>query len=300
MVLDPDIVYTLGRSRDNLVLLPGQTVSRRHAEISWDKKHFVLRDLGSTNGMIVNGKQCFTHALFDGDHIEIGTLFLVYKEYDEKKSEEADFDRELTDTLMIEHQIAELLESVSERQVHEKIIRLKKTINNAKTKMNQLANRDRLTRLYNRRFFDEELQKEIERAKRYGYILSLFMIDIDHFKQVNDGHGHQKGDQVLAAVSSIIRKHTRVNDLVARYGGEEIAVVIPEMKSDNSVQIAEKIRFMVERDSEAKAGIPVTVSIGVSFHAGNDSPDRLIKKADKALYEAKRRGRNRVIVYNWK
>ncbi len=295
--LKQDIEYIIGRDPQVVIRIPGQTTSRKHARIIFRNGRFLIEDTNSTNGIFVNGKKTLMHVLFDGDHINIGTCYLVYKEFGKAVFEE-EFDRELTDTLLIEHQMAELLQSISDKKTHKQLLNLKRSINRAKTKLHALANRDRLTRLYNRRYLDEELAKELERAKRYNYILSFFLIDIDNFKQVNDIHGHQKGDQVLAAVASVIRENTRVNDLVARYGGEEIAVVVPEMKSDMSIRIAEKIRGMIESGMPKCVGLPVTVSIGVGFYSPGEKPEQLITKSDKALYEAKKRGKNRVVIYN--
>jgi diguanylate cyclase (GGDEF)-like protein len=292
-----DKEYTIGRSREAMIRIPGSTISRKHARIIYRKRRFIIEDTKSTNGLYVNGKKTRSHILFDGDHINIGTCFLVYKEFIAHRPMQ-EFERELTDTLVIEHQMAELLQSAGNQKTYKQLLTLKRTINNAKTKLHALANRDRLTRLYNRRYLDEEFEKELERANRYGYLLSFLLIDIDHFKQVNDKHGHQKGDRVLAALASVIRGNTRVNDLVARYGGEEIAVVIPEMKSDQSIKIAEKIRHMIETRSPKLTGLKLTVSIGVGFYTMGEKPEQLIAKADKALYEAKKRGRNRVVIYN--
>jgi two-component system cell cycle response regulator len=295
--LRPDSEYTIGRDREAVVRIPGSTTSRKHARIIFRNNRFLIEDTNSTNGLFVNGKRTRSHILFDGDHISIGTCFLVYKEFGDARLKQ-EFERELTDTLLIEHQMAELLQDASDQRTYKRLLNLKRTINNAKTKLHALANRDRLTLLYNRRYLDEELEKELERAKRYRYMLSFLLIDIDHFKRVNDEHGHQKGDRVLAAVAAVIRNNTRVNDLVARYGGEEIAVVIPEMKSDKSIEIAEKIRYMIQTRSPEITGLNITVSIGVGFYTPGEKPEGLIIKADKALYEAKKRGRNRVVVYN--
>ncbi|MBN1798904.1 MAG: GGDEF domain-containing protein [Spirochaetales bacterium] len=295
--LKHDVEYIIGRDTQALIRIPGQTISRKHARIISRNGRFLIEDTNSMNGLFVNGKKTLTHVLFDGDHITIGTCYLVYKEFGDATFEE-EFDRELTDTLLIEHQMAELLQSVSDKKAHKQLLNLKRTVNKAKTKLHALANRDRLTRLYNRRYLDEELAKELERAKRYKYMLSFLLIDIDHFKQVNDVQGHQMSDRVLTSIASIIRKNTRVNDLVARYGGEEIAVVIPEMKSDMSIKIAEKIRCTIETDMPKCMGLSVTVSIGVGFYSPGEKAEQLITKADKSLYEAKKRGRNMVVIYN--
>jgi diguanylate cyclase (GGDEF)-like protein len=296
--LEPDKIYTIGRESDNIIQLPDQTASRKHAHILWQDGHFVIEDTNSTNGVFVNGEKCEKQILFDGDHITIGTFYLVYKEDNSDELDRTDMDYALTDTLVIEHQVAELLKSISDKKIQDKVINLKQSINKTKSKLDKLANRDRLTKLYNRRYFDEEIEKELERAVRYKYSLSLFMIDIDFFKKINDTYGHQKGDQVLAVVSSIISENTRLNDIVARYGGEEIVVLIPEMVSDNAMYLAEKIRSRVETETSKRIAILVTVSIGGAFYKTNDSSTNLIKKADDALYEAKKRGRNRVIINN--
>jgi diguanylate cyclase (GGDEF)-like protein len=296
--LNPDITYTIGRDTKNLIQLPGQLISRHHAKIYWQDKHFIIEDTNSTNGIFINGQKSDKSILYDGDHIVIGTFYLVYREYDIQYSDEMEFDDTLTDTLLIEHQIADLLKSISDIQIKDKLLNLKKIMNNVKTKLDRLANRDRLTKLFNRRHFDEELKREFERAVRYKFSISLFMIDIDDFKKINDTYGHQKGDQVLTIVASIISENSRINDLVARYGGEEIVVVIPEMSSDNSMYIAEKIRNRVEKLAKERCGIQVTISIGGASSKKNDTPQSLIKKADRALYEAKKRGKNRVIINN--
>jgi diguanylate cyclase (GGDEF)-like protein len=296
--IEPDKIYTIGRAPDNIIQLPGKSTSRKHAHILWQDGHFVIEDINSTNGVFVNGEKCEKKTLFDGDHITIGTFYLVYKEFNTDELDKTDMDYALTDTLVIEHQIAELLKSITDKKIQDKVITLKQCINKSKCKLDRLANRDRLTGLYNRRYFDEEIKKELERAVRYNYFLSLFMIDIDFFKKINDTYGHQKGDQVLAVVSSIILENTRMNDIVARYGGEEIVVLIPETGANNSMYVAEKIRSRVESGTIEQINIPVTVSIGGAFYKRNDTAAKLIKKADDALYKAKERGRNIVVINN--
>jgi diguanylate cyclase (GGDEF)-like protein len=296
ILLKPEKTYSIGRDKSNEIKLPGFATSRKHARLLWQDEHFVIEDAKSTNGLFVNGQKCDKHVLFDGDHINIGTFYLVYKEYDPKRADPSDLDYALSDTLIIEHQIAELLKSISDRKIQEKLINLKMYINKFKNKLDKLANRDRLTRLYNRRYFDEEFIKELERSARYKYSLSLFMIDLDDFKKINDAFGHQKGDHVLSAAASIISENTRLNDLVARYGGEEIVVVIPEIDPNNAVLIAEKIRGCIEKESAKRIGIKLTASIGGAFKTAEDSGESLISKADNALYEAKKRGKNRVVI----
>ncbi len=294
--LDRMKTYSLGRSADNDVCLPGLTVSRRHAVISWQSGHFTIDDAKSTNGFLVNGRRFKKHALFDGDQITIGTCYLVYREFGSRKDVEADFDRELSDTLCIEHQMAELLQAIGDSKIRTRLFALKRAVDKARLRLDRLANRDRLTRLYNRRFFDEELDREVERARRYRHPLSFLMLDLDHFKKVNDEYGHRKGDQVLAAVAAIILSNTRRNDMAVRYGGEEIAVVIPQLDSEHAVTAAEKLRALIERDAPRRTGLPVTASIGVSLFHPSDTAADLVGRADEALYKAKKRGRNRVVV----
>ncbi len=295
--LSPGDSLTLGREAGNDVRLPGLTVSRNHARLFWEDGHFVIEDAHSTNGLHVNGVRRDRHVLYDGDHIAIGTFYMVFREFDPEDAAEIEMERRISDTLCIEHEMADLLQSISDARIRTKLFSLKVKVDKAREKLDRLANRDRLTRLYNRRYFDEEMEKEVERAGRYGHGLSLLLLDIDHFKRVNDVHGHRRGDKVLAGTAAIIMGHTRRNDLAARYGGEEIAIVIPQLAAKQAVAAAEKIRGLIERETPARTGLPITVSIGVALYGAGDTPASLVAKADKALYKAKELGRNRVIVY---
>jgi PleD family two-component response regulator len=147
-----------------------------------------------------------------------GACYLVFREIDPRHAGATDFDRELSDTLCIEHQMADLLQAIGDNKVRTQLFALKRTVDRARAKLDNLANRDRLTRLYNRRFFDTELDRELERARRYKHNLSLLILDLDHFKAVNDEYGHRKGDQVLTAIAAIISANTRRSDLAARRG----------------------------------------------------------------------------------
>ncbi len=288
--------YTVGRSPANDVVLPGLTVSRRHAAVSWRSEGFVVEDTHSANGLLVNGRRLKTAALADGDQIAIGTCYLVFREFAGRNGKEADFDRALSDTLCIEHQMAELLQAIGDSKIRTRLFALKRSVDRARLRLDFLANRDRLTRLYNRRYFDEELDRELERARRYRHPLSLFMLDLDRFKDVNDEYGHRKGDQVLAAVAAIVRAKTRRNDMAVRYGGEEIAVVIPQLDREHAAAAAEKLRALIEREAPLRTGLPVTASIGVAFFHPSDTAGELVGRADEAMYMAKKRGRNRVVL----
>lgn len=162
----------------------------------------------------------------------------------------------------------------------------------------QVAITDSLTQLYNRRHFDELLYKEIKRYSRRKYsALSLMMIDIDDFKDINDRYGHLAGDNVLAETGRIIKESVRETDTVARYGGEEIVVVMPDAHIESAAYKAELIRRRIEsKDFPGHGGhFHITISIGLAAY-GSGTPQDLIKAADDALYQAKRAGKNRVVV----
>lgn len=163
------------------------------------------------------------------------------------------------------------------------------------------ANTDGLTELHNHRSFQEHLAVEISRAERYKHVLSVLMMDIDHFKDFNDTHGHPAGDAALKEIASIIVGSVREIDLVARYGGEEFAVILAETNCDEAVQAAERIRLAVSRHcfyGTDGATVPLTVSIGVAqFPVHSAEREGLILAADMALYRAKSLGRNTVSVF---
>ncbi|MES2366970.1 MAG: diguanylate cyclase [Pseudomonadota bacterium] len=165
----------------------------------------------------------------------------------------------------------------------------------------ELATRDGLTGLYNHNTFYTLLADELARAQRFKRPVALLMLDIDHFKHVNDTHGHQAGDTILKGLSELLNHQARVIDRVCRYGGEEIAVILPETDSDAAADIAERMRASVEMqpfDINMGAPVRITVSIGVaSWPLHGDGADTLVAAADAALYAAKRSGRNRISRY---
>ncbi len=162
--------------------------------------------------------------------------------------------------------------------------------------LKEIARIDGLTRLYNRLFMDEYLKNEIERVERYNTCFSMLILDIDHFKRVNDTFGHQAGDAVLKFVANKILESVRSSDMVFRYGGEEFLIALPETSIEGAIATANKLREEFESTVVDEIGKSVTVSIGVSAYKENDSIESLIHNVDMALYEAKKNGRNRVIV----
>lgn len=170
-------------------------------------------------------------------------------------------------------------------------------VNSLQEKLRQEAIHDSLTSLFNRRFLDETLPIELARLKRENSPLTILMLDIDHFKNINDTYGHQVGDAVLQSVGNALKTSVRAGDIVCRYGGEEFILVFPGMKAENGRTKAEKLRVMIA--SQTVSGrdqlISVTISIGGSvFPNDGNSSDELISVADLALYRAKQNGRNRV------
>ena len=159
---------------------------------------------------------------------------------------------------------------------------------------------DSLTGLKNRRYFDQRLHEEIAHSRRYRLPLSLLLIDVDHFKVVNDTYGHQIGDEVLKNLSKVILEMVRDSDIVARYGGEEIAIITPNTEKAEAILLAERLRNIVQKSTLASIDatqevVQITISIGVStLNLVVMDKDALVEEADKALYEAKKLGRNRV------
>ncbi len=171
-------------------------------------------------------------------------------------------------------------------------------INNAR--LHYLATTDGLTELTNRRSFLQRLLEEFYRSRRYGLSLSLIILDIDHFKSINDSYGHPAGDKVLKKLGGLLKDHVRVHDLPGRYGGEEFVILLPQTDLDGARILAEKLRSLVEATPfpiGRAQEIRVTISLGVARIDASrmTEPMALVKTADEALYHAKESGRNRVV-----
>jgi two-component system, cell cycle response regulator len=186
---------------------------------------------------------------------------------------------------------------------------LQDQLRSTQKKLEEQSITDGLTGLKNRRLFDERLEEEFQRAHRYADPVSLIMIDLDHFKQVNDRHGHQMGDLVLREAAACIRASIRDPDICARYGGEEFAVILPKTHLAGAMAVAERIwrelgakvyrQAMPASGGERPAELRVTASIGLAFYPSKEitSAAALVKLADEALYQAKRSGRNTICLY---
>ena len=206
------------------------------------------------------------------------------------------------------HHVAVFSEDVTERRLAEQglrdaNLRLQSQLDEIvalHAKLDEMAVRDGLTGLYNRRYLDETLEREIARAKREGHALALVMLDVDHFKRLNDTYGHQAGNQVLVALGALLRGDTRAEDVACRYGGEEFLVLLPHMSLEAARERAEAWRAhfagLVMRHGEL--AMQTTISLGVSAYPDHGhSAEELTQSADLALYLAKHDGRNRVTVF---
>lgn len=195
-------------------------------------------------------------------------------------------------------------------QMNKQLIQAKITLENltkeleAKNRiLDNLANLDGLTGVYNHRYFQNVLDQEISRAVRHQTQISLLLIDIDHFKKFNDTYGHQTGDFVLQEFSRVLKENIRKYDTLARYGGEEFVIILPETGTDDALAVAEKLRLAIDSTEfkDNRESYHVTASFGQACAKpsveDNFSKSGFINKADEALYEAKEKGRNRVATY---
>lgn len=253
-VLDQEVV-TIGRDRENDIVLDSDSVSRRHARIEHRDGRIYLTDLDSTNGTYVNddNEPVRDAQLRRGDQVKIGDTIFKY-----------------------------LSGSDVETQYHETIFNMTIT--------------DGLTDVGNKKRLDQLVQKEIPRALRHNRELALLMVDIDHFKDVNDTYGHLAGDSVLRDLAGILAKRLRPDDELGRYGGEEFAAILPETSLGGALKIAEDLRGLVEQHRFIVEGeqIRVTVSIGAAALKQGMDAKAFFRAADEMLYKAKNGGRNKV------
>ena len=180
-----------------------------------------------------------------------------------------------------EHKLREMTESLSARS---------ETLEHA-------ALTDGLTGMQNRRYFDDALREYLDEFRRVDKPVGLMILDLDHFKQVNDTHGHDVGDRVLREVANCLRDMTRFHDVVARLGGEEFAIVAPNMNDEPLIKLAERIRraiSLLNVTTSSNVRLKVTTSVGLAVWDGKETADEFFRRADKQLYQAKRQGRNRV------
>jgi diguanylate cyclase (GGDEF)-like protein len=252
---------SLGRSVENTFQLFDNTVSRHHAVISINQEGTAwVTDLGSTNGTFIDGKRLPIHTPV---MIEDGSRLQVGS------------------LILLKYLELDPCEEGFQREIFERIVR------------------DDLTGLYNRGYFLNQIGPlaELNAMRHRG--LAIILVDLDHFKGINDTHGHEAGDHVLREVAVVLRDSTRSEDLVARYGGEEFILALPCCSREQAIERADRIREQLGRlKVDAEGGpVGVTASLGISFTASGRVREigALISAADDALYEAKRTGRNRVV-----
>jgi diguanylate cyclase (GGDEF)-like protein len=250
----------VGRGQGVDVVLGDDGVSRRHALVELEGGNVSIRDLGSCNGTLRNGVRVVgAEVLCDGDKISLGgTTILKFTYQDE-------------------------LDERFARRLYESAVN------------------DGLTGLHNRRFFDERLRAELMFATRHRSPLALLLVDIDHFKRVNDERGHPVGDLVLREIAARMRSALRGEDVLSRYGGEEFAVLCRNTDASQALALAERVRAVIAEPIALPEGAPlrVTASVGLAIAPGPglSDDDGLVRAADAALYEAKRKGRDRSAVF---
>ncbi|MEZ4392454.1 MAG: GGDEF domain-containing protein [Polyangiales bacterium] len=252
---------TIGRAPSNELMLEEESVSRRHCEVQ---------------------------AVFDGHEAPQSWRVLDLESTNGTFVNDAPVEAHALrhgDQLQVGRTIMKFLVSGHiESAYHEEIYRLVTT--------------DGLTGLANRRAFEDALGREYSRASRYGRPMSVLMIDVDHFKRVNDLHGHLAGDTALRHIGAILRGSIRRDDLAGRVGGEEFAVLLPEIEHFDALHVAEKLRACVAARRIVYEGVAIelTLSVGVATRGERDRhPEDLMRRADEGLYAAKRSGRDRVM-----
>jgi len=182
-------------------------------------------------------------------------------------------------------------------QMSKELYESRERIEQQNVMLKELSLRDPLTRLHNRRHFDEQAATAFAQARRYNRPLTAMMCDVDYFKQINDRFSHAAGDEVLRLVAMILQANTRSSDILARYGGEEFAVIFTETQPSGTLALAERIRERIEAHPwhEVEPGLQVTISVGLDSDTSRASVGDMLSAADERLYEAKHSGRNRVV-----
>ncbi len=246
-----------------------------------------------------------TFQLSDISHSDTGHLLTINQENGSSQTYHFHFYTSGSDILAFGHVDVDEIESLSTEllavnQELNNLTRLLNTKNRALTKANEtiteLTKIDPLTQLANRRHFNKRIEEMISLAERKSQPLSLIMTDIDKFKNVNDSFGHDAGDRVLQGYAELMKKNSRREDLVARFGGEEFILLLPLTDINEAYQLSERIRIGLSQKNLLGNGHIVTASYGVSQLIKNEGSILFIKRADMALYRAKKSGRNQTII----
>jgi diguanylate cyclase (GGDEF)-like protein len=254
--------WRVGRGEDVDLLLDTPSVSRQHAVLtlsrSGERPQLRIEDVGSTNGVLLNGRKVKDALLIAGDKIRLGDCTLRFE-------------------WMNQDELSYHL-SITTKARH--------------------AERDPLTGLLQRRAMVQRLPSLLTDAESRGVPVSCILVDLDHFKSINDRYGHLCGDQVLQRVAAAISSVARREDLVVRYGGEEMLVVLPTLTAAGATEAAERLRATIAALAvkDVAPGLRVTASLGVAQWAAGESLDAWLRRTDAALYGAKGEGRNRVVL----
>ena len=289
--------FIIGRADDADLVISNKDVSRRHAALSCDGSNFKIEDLDSTNGTFVNGRRITKESLHPGDEISVGDckIFLDDGSGSFPSLEVTEIGRKGAETIILEKRFSTLKRKLKDEDLREEFRTIEDIVKKSRKKLSTVANEDKVTGLFSRQYFDKLSKAEFSQAKKTRENLSILFIDIDHFKKVNDTYGHDKGDVALRTVAQLIRASCRKSDFVARYGGEEIVVILPNTISRDAIQVAREINVIISKESESLLGFRITVSIGVAtFPNDGATLKQLIGNADRAMYQAKDAGRNRV------
>ena len=248
---------TLGRHTSNDVQLTDAGVSRFHARVSWIGNAHAIEDLASSNGTFVRGNRVVREVLADGDLVQIGP------------------------SACFRYTVADVL--------HERLLR----------QLYESSTRDALSGVWNRRHFEDCLRSELAYARRHETDLAVLLFDLDHFKRVNDTLGHAAGDAVIRHVAQTALRQLRAEDLLARYGGEEFIVVMRSTSARHAARAAERIRAAIAANPCSFEGRQIRVTVSIGCAALSDCPEpsgaHLVALVDERLYEAKHKGRNRVV-----
>jgi diguanylate cyclase (GGDEF)-like protein len=291
----------IGRAEDTDLTLVSHDVSRHHAAVLFQGGKYIIEDLNSTNGTFVNGRTIEHHTLNSGDEISVGDYSILFDDGTSSlfNIEETEIKRRGRETAIISDKFTSLGKKIDSKSLRKEFEDIEKFVRKSRRRLATLANADKVTGIFNRQYFDKIAAEEFEKARVAQRHFSILFVDLDRFKEVNDNYGHRTGDDVLRAIAWLIQKACRNTDIVARYGGEEIVVVLPNTVSEDAIKIGEEIREIVAKQTRERLGIAVTVSVGVAgFPQDGDSLNSILEKADQALYQAKEKGRNRVCSYH--